>query len=323
MKETQKEKIIEALDNITCVSKDDDGYYVEIYSDYRDEMSDETIATILNDPDPQNAFYEQLIECYSDYEGDVYCMVKDSVVNYLTNKYNDLSEDLDEDQIYDYIRDIVYCKYPEDHYFNQEVSTNIFVDTGDGNYDFVLNCVYPHYNGRRGEALNTKASIAWLAKQQGYKKSELKDALNNGSENKFLMSVRDEVLNHGSHMATLAFLVKLSLKDLIHLNQLIKLQDINGHKYDATKNPYCGYIVIDKSCMTGLYDCWSGGGSILDIALEKDVKLPIKYIRSALPDGEDGYSVESIYGMCGSAWKKDMIKEIHGPRKIRKGEVAC
>ena len=44
--------------------------------------------------------------------------------------------------------------------------------------------------------------------------------------------------------------------------------------------------------------------------LEKDVKVPIKYIYSALPDGAGpGYSIESVYGMCESAWM-DTVKEI-------------
>ena len=46
-----------------------------------------------------------------------------------------------------------------------------------------------------------------------------------------------------------------------------------------------------------------------------DVKLPVKYIRSALPDGGDGYAVESVYGMCGSAWTQGGVKMIHAPLK--------
>ena len=53
-----------------------------------------------------------------------------------------------------------------------------------------------------------------------------------------------------------------------------------------------------------------------EIQLERDVKLPVKYIRSALPDGGDGYAVESVYGMCGSAWTQGGVKMIHAPLKI-------
>ena len=54
---------------------------------------------------------------------------------------------------------------------------------------------------------------------------------------------------------------------------------------------------------------------MFEIQLERDVKLPVKYIRSALPDGGDGYAVESVYGMCGSAWTRGGVKMIHAPMK--------
>lgn len=42
---------------------------------------------------------------------------------------------------------------------------------------------------------------------------------------------------------------------------------------------------------------------MFEIELEKDVKLPIKYIRSALPDGGDGnYSIKRVYGMSEKFW---------------------
>ena len=308
----------------SSVFKDESGYYFEIYADYRDEFEDKSITKILESNDPYEAFYEKLMEGYVEAEDEGYHEIIESIIESLKDEDDELPADLDEDIIGDYIRENVYCKYPEDHYLNQDVYVNIFLDTGDGNYDYVLNCIYPHYNGTCGEPIDNKASIAWLAKQQGYKKSVLKHALYHGIEEEgFLKSIRTEILNHGSHMGCIAFLVRMSFKDLIYLNNLIKLQDVNGHKYDATKNPYCGYIMIDKSCITGIYDCWSGGGSLFEIELEKDVKLPIKYIRSALPDGGDGCSVESVYGMCGSAWRRDMVKQIHAPNKYRKEILQC
>ena len=128
--------------------------------------------------------------------------------------------------------------------------------------------------------------------------------------------------NLPSHMATLTFLVRMTLRDLIELNRCIKLQDRNGHFYDATKNPYCGYIVLGKETMTGLFDPWAGGGSVLEIELEKDVRIPIRFIRSAMPDGCDDcgrYGVGDVYGMCGSAWE-DSLKEIHAPKNINELE---
>ena len=130
--------------------------------------------------------------------------------------------------------------------------------------------------------------MAWLAKTQGYTKGKLWRALQDGdmSDPKgFLQSMRVEVANIASHMNTLTFLVELTLEQLIELNRLVKLQ----------------------------YDPWGGGGSVFEIELEKDVRLPIRYIRSALPDGGDGYGIGDVYGMCYSAWTQGGVKLIHAP----------
>ena len=131
-----------------------------------------------------------------------------------------------------------------------------------------------------------------------------------------------ECANLPSHMATVTFLVKMTLEQLIDLNRCIRLQDRNGRNYDASKNPYCGYIVLGKSTMCGLFDPWSGGGSILEVQLERDVRLPIRYIWSAHPDGYGygGYGVGDVYGLCGSAWQDTPVK-ITMPKNINELEA--
>ena len=88
--------------------------------------------------------------------------------------------------------------------------------------------------------------------------------------------IYDEVYGT-SGMGALTFLLKMNLRDLIKLNELIKLQESDGVYYDATKRPDCGKITISKDTVCGLYDSWNGGGSYFDIELEKDVVLPIKF----------------------------------------------
>ena len=110
--------------------------------------------------------------------------------------------------------------------------------------------------------------------------------------NGFLRSMRQEMANLPSHMACLTFLVRMTLGQAIDLN------------WDMTQNP-SGSIILDKETMCGLYDMWSGGGSVLEVELERDVKIPYSIIRSALPDGGDGqYSVGETYGMAASAWQE-------------------
>ena len=53
----------------------------------------------------------------------------------------------------------------------------------------------------------------------------------------------------------------------------------------------------------------------LKIDLEKDIRLPIRIIHSALPDCIRRYNIREIWGLCGSAWSDNAVKEIHPMRK--------
>lgn len=312
-------------DEIYSFQRQKDGtYIVEIDADYRDELSEKTIGEIVNSSDPMCEFYCKVEDSYQEYIWECEDELKKKTIDGLTQDDGPFPEGLtdeQEEEVNDWLYEFVSFEAPYKHYLNQDVCVNIMMDTGDGNYDFTLNAHYPcWYGGKQGDALDNKASIVWLAQQQGYTKGQLRKALDNGdmaNPKGFLESMRVELANMASHMQTLTFLVEMSFEKLLMLNQLIKQQDRNGHFYDARKNPYCGYIVLDKGTMCGLYDPWQGGGSVLEVQLEKDVKIPVKYIWTALPDeAGPGYSVSNVYGMCRSAWR-DTLKEIHSPEALK------
>lgn len=310
------QRVEEVLEKELWRPKKNGVYEEEIYADYRDEMQPKTAIEILQSDNPMEVFCETMWEWYGETEWQYRSDLKKKVIESISQ--ND--GEIDEMEIEDLLLDLVCYEYPYDHFLDQTFHVNIMVDTGDGNYDYVLNSVYPSYCGRYDDRIDNKASIVWLAKQQGYTKTQLWKSLRAGdmsNPNGFLESMRVEAANIASHMNVLTFLVEMSFRDLLELNRLIKLQDREGHNFDNTKNPYCGYIIIDKGTDAGLYDPWSGGGSVLEIQLEKDVKLPIRFIRSALPDGGDGkYSIESVYGMMGSAWQRGEVKKIHAPKGL-------
>ncbi len=306
------------LDTLLGYDRQPDGTFAyEIYADYRDEMDAKTAIRILRSDDPVQAFREQLDEWYQDYRWQLEAELEDEVRSkLLTGPYADGMSGEDYDRIPDVIRDLTYYSLPEEHFMNQSFRVNIMVDTGDGNYDYALNSAYPCWYGDYKSPIDPKAGIAWLAKTQGCTRGRLRKALRQGDmadPRGFLESMRVELANLPSAMATVTFLVELDFRQLIELNRLIRLQDRDGVHYDSRKNPYCGYIVLDKDTETGLYDPWNGGGSCFEIQLERDVRLPVKYIRSALPDGGDGHSIDSVYGMCGSAWQRGGVKTIHAP----------
>lgn len=323
MEEKMKEIIIDELDKKLGFYRQEDGTFTcEIFADYREEMDSKTAIQILQSPEPMVAFWEQLDEWYCDYEGQLRGELEEEITKVLIDDEWAFPEgfpDEAEDLLRDLLTELVHFQMPEEHFLKQTFRVNIMVDTGDGNYDYTLNSVYPCWYGDYDARIDDKASIVWLAKTQGYNKTQLRRALRQGDmagPKGFLQSMQVELANLGSAMSTVTFLVEMTLEELMELNRLVRLQDRNGHFYDSRKNPYCGYIILDKGTEAGLYDPWNGRGSCFEIELEKDIRLPVKYIRSALPDGGDGYSVGSVYGMCGSAWQSGGVKTIHAPVKL-------
>ena len=313
-----------ALDEILYPfqKKEDGTYGVEIYADYRDEMSGEGAAKILQSSDPECALWEQLQEWYGDAEWQDKVNLRRQVKELLTvapaAPFPCGLDEEEEEEVDALIDEMIFWEFPEDHFLDQEFNIPLMLDTGDGNYDFTLNAVYPHWSDAPAEELDEKSSLLWLARQQGYTKEQLVGALNEGDKahpHGFLESAQVELANLLSSMSCVVFLLKMSLRQLILLNRCIKLQDRNGRNYDATKNPDCGHIALDKKTMCGLFNPWCGGGSVLEIELERDVEIPIRFIRSALPDGSDGYGVDDVYGLIGSAWK-DAVKAITAPENM-------
>lgn len=323
MMEKLNRAISEILDMLLGYTRQPDGTFrYEIYADYRDEMDVKTAIKILESKEPMEVFWDTLDEWYRDYRWTLEDELEETVRSKLTAEdgpYPDGLSDGDDEALRDVLLEMVCFDLPIDHYLKQTFPVDIMVDTGDGNCDYTLNAAYPCWYGAYGAPIDDRAGIVWLAKTQGYTRGRLQRALRQGDMTDpkgFLESMRVELANLPSAMSTVTFLVELTLEQLIELNRLIKLQDKDGRHYDSRENPYCGYIILDKDTMTGLYDPWQGGGSVLEIQLEKDVKLPIKFIRSALPDGGDGWPVGEVYGMCGSAWKRGGVKLIHAPVKL-------
>ena len=88
------------------------------------------------------------------------------------------------------------------------------------------------------------------------------------------------------------------------------------------KRKHIRHVVLSKDTACGLYDNWSGAGSVLEIELEKDVVLPLKFISSAWPDGGRGYSVANVYGICSSFWT-DTVKQIAYQTAFAPEQVWC
>ena len=341
--ENKINEVIQKSDNYLTYNKKENVFYGEIYADYRDELSDGQMADILNSDFPQERMDETIDEMYSSYEWELKNEVIQSVVEEIEEdrdgelgyisfeKYchkNGLSDDSIAaykewglycgeitDLIQQYCDEHIYFEYPLQHFLDQEVCIDILVDTGDLNFDYTLNNVYPHYNSDIDEEIDDRASLVWLASTQGYSKEQLekvlKEELYDGS--KFLKSVHEEVLNTSAHMNCLTFLANITLEDAMKLKERIvedrKLKSESGSWYEPQDRLGIDFITIDKRAECGLFDTWNGGGGLLEIVLEEDIKLPLKYIDSIEVDKSNtrGYGVADVYGLDSSPWR-DVVK---------------
>lgn len=274
-------------------------FWDEYYVDYNDYASNNDIIKWCRAKEPMEAFLQSIDEWYAEgcYE------LERNLLDTIEENWESLLGEYEEyeDFIRDWVWEHVAYKLPEEHYLNQRVCVNIIVDTGDGKYDFVLNDVYPHYNGKYGDVVPEEASLLWLVRQQGFTKRQLNQALRqkqyNGS--RLLESIRVEINNCTTHMNALAFFIETDIRTLLHLQKLLN-QPKKGKGSRSSK------LILSKSARCGLYDAWNGAGSVLEIALERDVELPLALVDSILPDGGRGYSVGDIYGMCRSFWTPEL-----------------
>jgi|LSQX01.2.fsa_nt_gb hypothetical protein len=263
-----------------------DGYLYEweIFIDRRDiDMSDRLILSIVSDPLPFEAFYEEV----RDWEIEAIFQEQSYIEKEIIKKLEKEGYEFEYSDVSDWIEENVRIYFPVDDILEaNEVMLNVWVETGEGNYDYTLNN-YIGYSVTY-EPIQEKSSLLWLARQQGYSKEELLDAVMNGNTkgSKFLESVVDEQNNLTSHMNRLEFFIRMPLLDVIK----IKEGDI---KED---------FIIPKKTSCGLVDHWMGAGSILGIELEKDVVIPKDMLRFDV-DGETGYGVGNIYGVSYDFWR--------------------
>lgn len=291
---------------------------IEMYLDYRDTLSDSTLYEIMTADNPREYFNELI----SDWTVDGSIYKEDEVEKTIKRNLTEDEEaffDENFDELRDWFHENYYYYYDDNHY-NETVKVNIMLDTGNLNYDFTRDNILNYCNYYSDHEKDLKdSSILWLAKQQkkaGLLRKAIKKVLNGEDikfEDKFIESTIEELENLPSHMATLTFLVNMTLFDYFDLREAMAAEKELNDSYVLEDRKGKGTITISKDTMCGLFDVWSGGGSLLEIELDKDVVLPIKCIWQAEIEtgkSEYGYSVNSVYGLVGSAWD-GTVKETH------------
>lgn len=284
-----------------------DGCTIERYVDYRDKFPEEAIREILRAENPLEKFDETVFEwdCNSD------------DWRYETEFFNRLEEfcktkGIDLEEARETVLENFYWTYP-DSFLNPKFSAVIQIDTGDGNYDFTLHNIL-NYARNYGycDGLEESAGLHWLAKQQG-RLGLLKKAIKNADpeteykcESPFVNSSIAELENLLTNMGAVTFLVEMHLADAIKILQAQKehKKDFDEYHPLETKGSPFGYITLSKDTECGIFDSWQGGGSLMEIRLEKDVKIPIHLIASIDTDKK----IQEVYGMDEECWRETLLK---------------
>lgn len=310
MNKELEQKIRDILEEETYIDiRDGNEIGYEIFLDYDEEIGDYELAKISRSDNPEETFYDIEVNWVMNAEDYYY----PELMRTIRKNMEDEEFDENEDDIAEWVRDNVYWYLPE-KFGKQTVDVVIALDTGDANTDFTESNILNYY-GRYGgynpdKTIPENSPIRFIVKSQGKLEEierivalELNDEVEHydGKEfSKFAKSIVQELENGSSHMLTYVFLLQMDLQDFIELREKMKKKE--------------GTIIIDKRTESGLYDIWQGGGSVLEVELEKDIEIPVSMIfdawiecRGCKANGR-GYDVKDVYGIGSSCFRSGSVK---------------
>jgi len=207
--------------------------------------------------------------------------------------------------LFDAARDHVIESYsiepPYSHYMDQEMRVNILLGTKEErNLDFGSIRAMCDGLNEPGylSADHLDNGLTWLVKQQGHTMDELKGAVSNYQKwgfdaaeithGTFLASVAEEMSSFPNVMGAVSVLANLSMADF-------------GKTLDEND-----VLTIPKDATIGIFAPWVGGGSALDIQLEKDLDITSDVRFDVQIEGAKNaeYTVQDVYGLVDEAWKE-------------------
>lgn len=319
MQKELKEKVDELLKSELekYYSKSDGGNYVcELYDFFHDYTFEEydlinnaikNYKTYYNDGNSlvehfkmelSDFWFEQAINYFDGQNDYNYNCAKDYIIDKLCDlglleKYSEL-----EDKVDDYMRDewndYVVWDLSYNDVLYQNIKVDLFIDTGDGNYDYSIN------NITEPDDISEESSIYWLLNKQGYSVEKYKEYLDSETEDKniFLDSLGEELYNL-TYSGKLAFAINCDIEEYLNIVQKIIDNKINNKPCD---------IKIGKKVNCGYVNTWNGSGSMLEIQLEKDIEIEVQYIEEIIPDKlVSGYGINEIYGLCDDFWNGKIL----------------
>ena len=306
------DSILEAMVKNGAIDKVNGDYSYTVYSDYRDEIGLDRLQDDngkLKDRDDVVMDFYYDIEINDDYTySEIVGLIKDAI-----QELNQTIEDVDELDIdsimeisdtIDSVREWIFIDYEIDRIMgNTKCKVNVLLNTNEEwntDYsnnklllDYILSDDIRELIKEELKEIKDNSSLNLLFQSQGYEIEDLQDDSKVNSS-KFLKSVLQEWENLPYSMSQLAIMLE-------------------SNAYEVFKDFKQGNeITIDTNIELGLFNCWNGSGSVLEIELEKPFTFTIDNHTTIQIEGSGNnsdYSIDEVYGLVGSCWKSNFKVE--------------
>lgn len=265
----------------------DKGIVPELYLDYNDRIH---LSNYQLDTFTKEAIIDVLYEQFLADSVDIDCI--NSYIDYLLTLNPEFTrDDFKDEAIYklleeniDYHIEDLFSKTSLNAYFFPNQQDNLNTEGGQLGSN-ILNLF--EEDGPIEEPICPV--LTELFTSQGYSFEDLKNP-SLVQQSRFLTSFIEEVQNLSAEFCQLTVLIQMDLNTFFDI-------------YDNDKT-----ITVDKTATLGLYDAACGGGSCLDIQLEKPFSFKIQkgdfeefnFSRDFI---NYGFDIDEVYGLCDECWR--------------------
>lgn len=270
-------EIFDLVDGCIKAYIDDHGDSFDLYADYNDELSDDSITEIFDSINPREAFSDLITDWDWDENADI--EYKEIINNF------ELSDEIKEEytlEIEDMVRDRISYSIPFDHY-NKTIGLDLYIKCST---DDALIWAETENEDDEPKLESVGEPIKKLLEMQGYTVEEFVNFFNeNESGSEFLESLKKECENTTYNDST----------EVVFLGQA-QLLDAADAIVDKLR------ITIPADAICGITDSGNGSGSILGVKLEKDIQGVVGEDFDLFYKNGYHYNVDEICGLVRSAW---------------------
>lgn len=255
---------------------------IDFYPDYRDL---EDLEKLVGKCTEQYLFEDQIYEAWQDPIFEEQYDIARLIASELIKKYNcDGVSDSLFAHIQDAVSELVEIDLHIKEYLDQLIKVNLFIT-----YQDSQEACYSNFDYKTLKAFLIK--LGYAKPMQLIKMCEKGEYL---GKDPFLQSLQTEIENaFKTQINNLCFIGWMTIEEY----------------YKCKNNPTKTLITIPKNATGGFVDYHSGGGSVLDLDLPKDITIKASSLETILVEGCNmKYTVDSIYGLTSQCYKRLIVK---------------